>query len=438
MSLFGRLLNWGLNLVGVKWRFGINLNKMETSAETEDIPSIIYSCCDTLAKNLARMPLRTYVEDKAGKHHYPTHRLYNLLKFAPNGYQNPYNFWRTIEYHRNYYGNGFSKIHRNGATGYIKQLELIHPTRVEDAIIVNDSLYYRVRKIDREGNIVSETELVNSHNMLHFTAVSEDGFFGISPVYASRQETQLNKDISGTLSNTYKNGAHGTLALQSEIGDTRSYKALKEAQADFEEKYAGPQNAGRLINLPPNSKLVSIPQNFNDLKLIDTKRFTKEEIANCFAIPLYMLGDSRAMNPEASSLTFRNYTMAPIVRMYRSELEYKLLTPQERNRKITIEFDMDVLVEMDYKSKVGSIKEQVVNGLMTPNEGAMRLGNSKIEGEWGDKHYVQAQYIPLEQYEKYNPLLKDDPTLKTDPDKEGNEPVINKQDKDGIQKTGEK
>jgi HK97 family phage portal protein len=414
MSVFSKIFNWGSSPFGLKWRFGISLaNSTERTDGIEHASSAIYTCCKVLSDNVSRMPLQVMVVDKAGRKVMRNHKLYNILRHTPNGYQNPQAFWSTVEFHRNYYGNGFVKIHRNQASGYVRSLELIHPSRIEDCKMVNNSLYYYVREVDREGNIGKTTKPVLSDDMLHFKALAEDGYFGMSPVYAARNKMDIQDQAEETIRHFYENRATSTLALQSELGDARNYKVLKEAQNDFQAQHGGAQNAGKVITLPPNTKLVSMATNYADAQLIETMKFTKDEIAGCFNIPMYMLGATKGENAEQNSLTFRNYTIAPIARMYRAELEFKLLTPQEKNKRISIEFDLDVLVEMDYKAKVSAVKEQVVNGLMTPNEGALKLGNSKIEGTWGDLHFVQAQYIPLEQYEKYNPLLKDDPNLKT-------------------------
>ena len=50
---------------------------------------------------------------------------------------------------------------------------------------------------------------------------------------------------------------------------------------------------------------------------------------------------------------------------------------------------------------------------MTPNEGTKKLHNNPIPGLYGNLHYMQAQYTPLEQFDKFSKMVKDDPTLKT-------------------------
>ncbi len=378
---------------GLKFRWGISTNTTE-SLSTESVSSVIFACCKILSENIARMPIEVKHEEKLGIEGFKSHHLWNLFMYAPNNYQSPQSFWSTIEYHRNYYGNAFAKINRNNG-GEAINFEIIHPSLVVDARIVNGNLYYYYQS---EGGLVE----LSSDNMLHFKSISEDGVFGVSPVYALGQDGNIINNIDDTLNTFYKNKATSTMALASEVGDSRNYKVLKQAQDDFSDEYAGPENAGKIITLPPNTKLVSVASNYGDAQMIETLKYKRNDVAAVFSIPLYMLGDTKGDDAENSSLIFRNYTISPIVVMYESELSMKLLTEKEVKAGVTIDFDLDALIEADLISKTGAIAEQVKSGLMTPNEGAVKMGNSKIEGEWGDYHYVQAQYIPLEEFGDYN------------------------------------
>lgn len=104
--------------------------------------------------------------------------------------------------------------------------------------------------------------------------------------------------------------------------------------------------------------------------------------------------------------------MGPVTAIYMAEINGKLLTRDELTTGFSVMFDVMALIGMDYATLVAGIKEQVVNGLMTPNEGAKKLRNKTIPGEYGNLHFMQAQYIALEKYEQYSPLLNNDPTLK--------------------------
>lgn len=398
MGLFSTFMKQGVPSLGLKFRWGIT-TQTNTSISEDDSTSIIYSCCKILSENLSRMPIQIKKEDTLGMKGFKDHHLWNILNYAPNRYQSPQAFWSTVEYHRNYFGNGVVQVHRY-QNGRVRRLEIIHPSLIKDAKVLNGVLYYYIQ---RANTLVQ----VSSDNILHFKALSEDGVFGFSPVYALSKDISILMQAEETIDNFYKNKATSQYALSAELGDSRNYKVLKQAQEDFQKDNGGADNAGKVITLPPNTKLHSLASNYADAQLIETMKSKKHDIASAFSIPLYMLNDTKGDDAENSSLIFRNYTISPIVSMYRSEMEFKLLSLQEKDKGVTIEFDLDALIEADMVSRTKAIAEQVKSGLMTPNEGSTKLGNSRIQGEYGDYHYVQAQYVPLEKFDDYDVFDKE-------------------------------
>jgi len=391
MGLINYMKNtFGSTVSGLKFFWGINTTSGK-SMITERLVTVAYTCRKILADNISRMPISVQYsgDDKLID---PTrHNIHYILNTAPNGYTSPQFFWQTVEYHRAKYGNGFARIHR-GNDGEVKYLTIIHPDEIEYANIVNGILFYKMFEID---------EKIPSDDILHFRTVGEDRIFGISPLFVLANDFQIINNVDDTINNFYKNKASSQFALKSTIGDARSYSVMKKAQDDFKEDYGGPDNAGKVITLPPNTELQNLSSNYTDADLINTFNLKRGDIASAHGIPLYMLSETRGDNAEDSSLIFRNFAIAPIVQIYISELEFKLLTADDKKQGYSIAFDLEKLVEADVVSRAKSITDQVKSGVMTPNEGSRKLGNEKIEGEFGDKHYMQMQYIVLEEYDKY-------------------------------------
>jgi len=395
-NIWGTMSNIGFNF---RARIGIPSNTVEIA--DGEANSIIYTCCSILADNVSRMPVNVKIKGEEGITLNKEHYLFKLLRYRPNSYQSPQKFWSTLEYHRGYYGNAFAWIHRD-KSGYASWFEIVHPDSVISAKIskVNGKIIYKI-EIGIGSPETRREEVVSGDDMLHFTTMTDNGVFGISPIYALARDLNIVQQAGETVSNFYKNKATSTLALESSLGDSRNIKALQQAQKDFAETSGGPENAGKVIPLPPNTKLVSIASNYADAQLVETLKLKKHDVAGAYHIPLYMLGDTTGDNAESSSLTFRNYTIAPIVAIYESELTFKLLNDDDLSNGVTIQFDTDILLSADLVSKTTAISTQVKSGILTPNEGAEKLGNKSIDSEWGDYHYTQLQYIPLELYEKY-------------------------------------
>lgn len=368
----------------------------------------VYTCCRVLSDNLARMPLSVFLTDDNGTREMARHRLTYLLKFRPNNYQNAQQFFSTLEYHRNSnWGNGFARIYTDAATAYPIRLEIIHPSRVIGAFIEKGELFYNI--INDDG----QQQPVSAWDILHFRGLSDDGIFGLSPLAAVKYQTNINERATATIDNFYKNNAITPVALESELPGNLTgpgAELIKSGQEDFKKKHVGPENAGKWLTLPIGTKVKPIPMQFADAQLIETLKFTREDIAAAYGLPLFMVdGSAERLDVEQLTTLFRTNTMGPVTAIYMAEINGKLLTRAELAAGFSVMFDVMALIGMDYQTKVTAIKDQVVNALMTPNEGAKRLGNLPINSEWGNFHYTQAQYIPLERRDQYDVLLSTDP-----------------------------
>ena len=414
MNILASLLGlWTRTKDKIVFKWGDTMQSLEINGVTgrPDKISTVFTCCRVLSENLSRMPLSVFVENDNGRVELKRHRLSYMLHFRPNNYQNAQQFWSTIEYHRNYFGNAFARVYKNG-NAFPVSLEIIHPGMVKEYYFNRGELVYVI-----VNPLNQREEIVSAWDMLHFRGISEDGIIGLSPLVAIQRQTNINERGTSTIDNFYKNNATSPMALETALPPNLSGPAagaLKSTKENFQEENAGPTNAGKWITLPIGTTLKPIAMQFADAQLIETLKFTREDISAAYGIPLFMVdGSAEKLDVEQLTTLFKNNTMGPIVSIYMSEINGKLLTRQELETGFSVMFDVMSLIGMDYATLVAGIKEQVVNGLMTPNEGAKKMGNKPIPGEWGNKHYVQAQYIPLEDYQNYSTLKKDDPNLKT-------------------------
>lgn len=377
--------------------------------------STVYTCIDRLCKAISRMPISIFSDTTSGRNELKFHRLYYLLRYQPNPLQNAQTFWETVEFHRLKFGNGLVRIHKDPNTAYATKLEIIHPLRLQEIIIDGDVMTYRVNRLNGYG-----TENVDSADMLHFKNISEDGYVGLNILEALKRQTNINERATAHIDNFHKNNGIQTTALETDLPGQLSGPAqqvVNETRKAFMEHNGGPDNSGRPMILPAFSKVVKLNLSFADAQLIETLKYTREEIAAAFGIPLFMIdGTAEKLDIEQLTLLFRTNTIGPIVSVYIAEIMSKLFTRDEILIKgIRPEFDTSVIIEMDFTKKVEAYSKLVDKGLMTPNEAVVKFGNKTIPGEFGNKHFMQAQYIPLENFTDYNTLLKTDPTLKTNP-----------------------
>lgn len=358
--------------------------------------SSYFTAVKILSENMSKMTPQ--VKDESNKL-LVDHNLNKLFSHHPNSYQNRQKFWYLLETQRCDRGDAFVYIER-GSDGRAKSFHIINKDSVKSAVIKNGVLYYEVDfsyspLAPQKGDVD-----VRSEDMLHFTFGQKIGLFGTSALDVVGQYTDIMSRAGSMINSFYENNATSAMAIETTIQSQATAKRLEEATDTFIDKYTGVENAYKPIRLPPNTKLVPLAQKFVDAQVVDTQKQAREEIANLFGIPKYMF-ESTDNNESIEQQTrgFLAFTITPIIEMYVAELEYKLLTSQEVNKGVHIEYNTEKLIETDLKTKTDVITMQVSKGLMTPNEGAVAMGNDPIESEWGNVHYIQTQNQPLELYE---------------------------------------
>lgn len=348
--------------------------------------SAVYTSIKILSENIARIPIVIKKNNRVDKEHY----LNKYLGFKPNLYTNIFNFKSIIEYKRNYEGNVFVKILRHENSGKITGFEVLN-TKEFEFKFVNNSLF-----------IVVDDKVIKYEDVLHLKGVS-GGLIGTSPITAANNNIQVLGKAGKSLNNFYTNGAQNRLVLETDLSQPNLIKKSAELNDDFKDKYSGSNNSDKLIVAPPNSKIKTLDTTFADAQLIETMRFTRDEIASIFGIPNYLLNnsDSKSENIEQDTLNFLAFTLSPILSQYKNELEFKLLTQKDIEEGYSIDFDTSVIKEIDQKTRIINIALMISKGLITYNEALEKLGHDLIVGEAGEYHFTQSQNQALEKYNEW-------------------------------------
>lgn len=371
-------------------------NSFQTS-DAENI-STVFTCIKILSDTLSRLPVNIYQStDLGGREVDKSDYRYEMLHYNPNNYTTSQTFFAALEYYRNLHGNSFARIRRNNATGRVLALELLASGTVVGYQKVNGELYYLLITKKEDGE--DKREIVSANEILHFKMVTKDGVWGASPIEALRLNLSTTWKGMNTIDTFYENNAMTPKALKSSVPDAAYRQKQKEAVEDFKKKYVGPKNAGEMIILPEYTEIQSLTMSLVDAEFIGTIKFNSNQIASVYGVPPHLVGNyeaSKFNNVEQLQLNFKANTIDAIARMYRQELEFKLLTLQERTDGKSIEFNFMAFVETDAKTRFEGYKTLFNLGSITPNK------ISALEGfetfEQGDLHFLPGGYTAVEGY----------------------------------------
>lgn len=381
-------------------RYGIFGGK-DADAEPDNL-TVLYTCVKILSDNFSRVPIMV----KDGNGRVVVHKASEFWNQQPNGWLNPQTMRSTAEWDRNIYGNSFLEISPNG-------LEPVLAEEVSDFIRTRNTMKYKLMPVsDPRVRYQRRSREITSNKMLHFRGVSSDGVFGLSPLSAAHATHQLMQNATVTVSNFYKNNAMSTHAIERDVPTGGTYQQVVADRKLFKEENAGVENAGGTIHLPLGEKIVPLAVKFADAELIKTMEFTRDTITSLYQIPNWMLSSNDTnQKVEEQTSAFVSGTMANIANIYANEIAFKMLSKDEKRKGFKVEFDLDVLKEVTFGDKVKALKEAVNNTLMTPDQANKKLGFEGVPGEFGQYHFTQAQYIPIEKYNEYSQLLKDSPSV---------------------------
>lgn len=371
------------------------LNKLDI----QENKTHVFNCISIISNNFSKLKINIKKDNKIVKNHPLNYKLNHRL----NNFQNKQTIISTVEAQRNEYGNSFIWMKNKN------DWRIVPPELVQDWEVKNGELIYKINGTTDIQYKDTFPSIIKGKDMLHFKHVSKNGIIGMSPLSAANASIEMLNNASSTISNFYKNGAMTNLSMESSLStNDDTNKLMYQDRKNWKSKNTGVSNAGEIIQVPFGHKLTPLHVKFVDMELINTIKFSRDAICSLYQIPNSFLNEQDSTKDiEQDTLTFKSMCISPISNIYENELMFKLLTEKEIREGYSIEFDLDSLIEVDTASKISVYKDAVIHGMLTPAQASNKLGFEN-ESEHANKHYVQAQMIPLEDYEKYNQLLKDD------------------------------
>lgn len=358
--------------------------------ETAMREAAVFACVRVIAESVAQLPLEVYRRRKSGgKDRATGHPLYDVLHSSPNNIQTSFEFREMLMASVLLRGNAVAIINPSGGAA-VGSLALCEPGSVDIALDT------RGRKVVsctfRDGRQRS----FFGEEVLHVPGMSLNGFSGLSPISYHKETVGTSLAIKEFGARLFANGTHiGTVF---EHPGKLTEQAKKNIYADMKEKWEGVKRAGRSIILEEGMKVSKIGMTASDAQYLDSRKFSRSEIAGIFRVPLHMIGDlDRAThsNIEQQAIDFVVNTLMPwLVRLEQCFLR-DLFSEKDRRRGYFAEFNAMGLLRGDAKARADYYRARFNMGSITPNK-IRELENENPE-EGGDTSFVPLNMIPIQQ-----------------------------------------
>jgi len=356
-----------------------------------DRNTAVWRAINLIANDMAKIPVRVVRDLSDGTEEPADSDLDSLLRRSPNVEQSAFEFRRMMTSTCCLYGNAFALIQANQRKELL-QLIPIDPTQI--SITVDQATATYVYTHAEIGDL-PPSEVIH----LRFGPTDSSGILSHSPINRGREALGLAVAQERAGAAAYRNSA--TPRMQIRHPGSLSDAASARLREQFQRAHAGPDAAGRAILLEEGMTAdVLAPLGLESQQWIEARQFSISEVERLYGVPAPLLSNHAASTYSNISELLRAYTdtvLSHWSRIWSSELEFKLLGPDER-----VDFDLSHVQRGSFATEVSSLNTAVTAGIMTPNEARRRLGLEPLQGMGLDE-----------------PRIRLDTTTVTDQDGEG-------------------
>lgn len=356
--------------------FGTEIELVSNSKLTS---TTYYSCMQIRCNAIAKLPLKLMKKTDKGSEKATEHSLYKLLKNRPNPFTNAHDFLWATEFQRLEYGNAFWVMDTD-VRGNVIALYLLDSSRVtimvDNTGILNkkNSVYY-IYTDEKQGALI-----YTSDNIVHFKNFSMNGLKGTSVKKYLSDIVENEQYATKVLKGKYKNGLQDPIIVQY-AGDLNEAKQ-KSIQKKFS-SLGGAKNSGKVVPIPTDFKVDQLETKLVNSQFFQLQGLTTRHIANAFGVKSFQLNDmekSTYNNIEQQNKAFYSDTLQNVLTTYEQEMQYKLLSDNDKEKGYYPEFNVDSILRSDFENRTKSYTEAIKSSWMTVAEVREKENLPFIEG----------------------------------------------------------
>lgn len=338
----------------------------------------VWQCLDLISRTFATLPLDILRRGGNGANYIDTKHHLNFIFNAPNKYMTSYEFWQYMCLSRELKGNAYALITRN-SDGEIISLEPLNPDQVNVFIDENSNIIYTYYKDGEVYNFLSD-------QIIHWKGLG-NGIIGLSVL------DYMRTTVSETFY-TQQNAVNQFAQKGSANGVLISDQILTPKQkAELKDGFDTSRFNGKTPVLDASLRYQQLSLSPADTQLLETRKFTTEEIKKWFGIPTTLLSESGEISQEVVRYFYQSKIL-PICVSAEQVLIRKLLNKGE-NLDYFCKFRLSTINRASDVDRATLNATYVQNGIKTRNEVRREEGWCDVVG--GDTLTAQTNLAPLDQ-----------------------------------------
>lgn len=371
-----------------------NYSGKSVSAQTALQLDVVWACVKLISQLVATLPLSVYEKKDGRRRSASEHWLHKVIAAAPNADMSAADFWESLLTSILLWGNAYALIVRNGA-GKIIALEPLRPERMAPKLQRDGSMLFVY--VDENGHRFeySETEI------LHLKGFTLDGRMGLSPISYARHTLGAAMAQEETAATIFKNGLRPSGYVTTDQILTKGNR--EEVRESVVTQVASGSESGRTLVLEAGMKYAPVAMNPEDAQLLQSRGFSIEQLCRWMCnVPPVLIGHAAqgqtmwGSGVEQLLMGWKVTGLNPLIIKIEQSLN-GLFPPSERERYY-VKFSLQGLLRADAKGRAALYASGLQNAYLSPNEIIELEDGEPYEG--GDRHFVQANLVPVDQIGK--------------------------------------
>lgn len=366
---------WLNSMFSMESYSGVNVTSKRALEHTA-----VYACVNVLSESIGSLPLSVYKTETKNKKSFKTkdsnHSLYALLHDEPNTDMTSFSFFQLAMANLLLRGNFYAQIVRSNANNIIG----FYPLEADKTQVVRTEsgkigyLYTH----NTYGKVA-----LDASEVLHFIGMSLDGIIGLSPIAYNRHTIGASIAMETFGSTLFKNGATPSGVVSGSGVKSMSDTAFERFKQSFKENHEGMMNAGKPLILEDGFTFTPITISNKDGQYLESRKFTKAEIASIFRVPLHMINEmdkATFSNIEHQSIQFVVDAVRPWAIRIEQEIKRKCFIATEK-KDYYVKFNMGALLRGDTQSRYTAYESAITKGCwMSRNEARELEDLNPIDG----------------------------------------------------------
>ncbi|EKD9324318.1 phage portal protein [Vibrio vulnificus] len=326
----------------------------------------VKSCIRVIAQTISTLPLKLYKKQlgNVGKQWQldDSSLMAHILTTRPNVRQTSVEFVEQMITHLMLFSEYFAIV-RKAPSGKITGVIPFNSPKQVSVREHGDGLLYDC--VTNDGKSMT----LNHDEILHIRDLSIKTYEALDKIQLAKSSIGLSISATRNAEQYYKRGsrAGGFIQVDGKLTDD----SFSRLQRQFNDQFAGEENAHKIGILENGSKYVQNPYSLKDAQVLESREASIREIASVFGVPLALLGitDPNLKDPEAINAFFYKSCLQSIIN--KIEARFRLMLP----RDYALKFDTTEYLKGDVKANAEIAEKLFTRGLIGRNEARIRVGH---------------------------------------------------------------